>query len=183
MIRRLDAYAPWNIGNYSLDEANVRARRPRHRPGDQEECAAHGILWIPTVYPGFSWDNLTRQPPGSSLIERRGGLKFLWEQFVELHRLGCDTVHLSMFDEVDEGTALFKVTSEPPENAHFVGYDGLPSDWYCRLVREGIAMAEPAALPGASTTARAAEDRGGSPWSGGVLLLACPASLGSRTRC
>ena len=49
-------------------------------------------------------------------------------------------MHLSMFDEVDEGTALFKVTSEPPENAHFVGYDGLPSDWYLRLVREGIAM-------------------------------------------
>lgn len=139
MIRRLDAYAPWNIGNYSLDEANVKSASTQMWPGDQEECAAHGILWIPTVYPGFSWDNLTRQPPGSSLIERRGG-EFLWEQFVELHRLGCDTVHLSMFDEVDEGTALFKVTSEPPENAHFVGYDGLPSDWYLRLVREGIAM-------------------------------------------
>ena len=42
-----------------------------------------------------------------------------------------------MFDEVDEGTAIFKVTSTPPTQAHFVGYDGLPSDWYLRLVGEG----------------------------------------------
>ncbi len=42
-----------------------------------------------------------------------------------------------MFDEVDEGTAIFKVTSEPPTQAHFVGYEGLPSDWYLRLTGEG----------------------------------------------
>jgi len=42
-----------------------------------------------------------------------------------------------MFDEVDEGTAILKVTSTPPTQAHFVGYEGLPSDWYLRLVGEG----------------------------------------------
>ncbi len=45
-----------------------------------------------------------------------------------------------MFDEVDEGTAIFKVTNTPPTQAHFVGYDGLPSDWYLRLVGEGARM-------------------------------------------
>jgi hypothetical protein len=45
-----------------------------------------------------------------------------------------------MFDEVDEGTAIFKVTSAPPKEAHFVGYDGQPSDWYLRLVGEGARM-------------------------------------------
>jgi hypothetical protein len=50
--------------------------------------------------------------------------------------LGADTVYVAMFDEVDEGTAIFKVTSSPPTQGHFVGYDGLPSDWYLRLVGE-----------------------------------------------
>jgi hypothetical protein len=41
-----------------------------------------------------------------------------------------------MFDEVDEGTPIFKVTSSPPAQAHMVGYEGLPSDWYLRLTGE-----------------------------------------------
>ena len=48
-----------------------------------------------------------------------------------------DSVYVAMFDEVDEGTAIFKVTSAPPTQGHFVGYEGLPSDWYLRLVGEG----------------------------------------------
>jgi hypothetical protein len=102
---------------------------------DQRECDRFGVIWIPVVYPGFSWDNLTRQAPGKSLIPRRGG-QFLWEQFTTLSKLGADTVYVAMFDEVDEGTAIFKVTSSPPTQGHFVGYDGLPSDWYLRLVGE-----------------------------------------------
>jgi hypothetical protein len=37
-------------------------------------------------------------------------------------------------DEVDEGTAVFKATSSPPAQGHFVGLEGLPSDWCLRLV-------------------------------------------------
>jgi len=106
---------------------------------DRYECERNGTLWIPSVYPGFSWDNLQQKPPGSTLIARRGG-QFLWEQFHELAKLGVDSVYVAMFDEVDEGTAIFKVTSDPPTQGHFVGYDGLPSDWYLRLVGEGIQM-------------------------------------------
>jgi hypothetical protein len=54
----------------------------------------------------------------------------LWEQLHTLSKLGVDSVYVAMFDEVDEGTAIFKVTSAPPRQGHFVGYDGLPSDWW-----------------------------------------------------
>jgi hypothetical protein len=85
------------------------------------------------VHPGFSWDNLQLKPPGKTLIPRRGG-RFFWEQFHELSKLGVDCVYVAMFDEVDGGTAVFKVTSSPPVQRHFVGFEGLPSDGYLRLV-------------------------------------------------
>ena len=134
--RRFDAYAPWNVGNYVKDKSgNVHASTSGWAD-DKRECERRGVLWLPVVYPGFSWDNLQRKPAGSSLIPRRGG-RFLWEQFHELATLEVDSVYVAMFDEVDEGTAIFKVTSSPPTQAHFVGYEGLPSDWYLRLVGEG----------------------------------------------
>jgi len=111
--RRFGAYCPWNIGNYVPDQSKVKHAATSYWAEDQRECERLGMLWIPGVYPGFSWDNLQRQSPGTSLISRRGG-RFLWEQFFELSRLGVDTVYVAMFDEVDEGTAIFKVTSSPP---------------------------------------------------------------------
>lgn len=45
-----------------------------------------------------------------------------------------------MFDEVDKGTAIFKVTNEPPAPGAFATYEGLPSDWYLRLTGEGAKL-------------------------------------------
>jgi hypothetical protein len=137
--RRFDAYAPWNVGNHRTDKSGVTHATTDYWAPDLRECQRRGMLWIPVVYPGFSWDNLTRKPPGTTTIPRRGG-RFLWEQFHELAKLKADSVFVAMFDEVDEGTAIFKVTSSPPTQRRFVGYDGLPSDWYLRLVGEGARM-------------------------------------------
>jgi hypothetical protein len=138
-LRRFEAYIPWNVGNYATDKAGVKHASTSFWAEEKRECERRGMLWIPVVYPGFSWDNLRQKPPGSTAIPRNGG-RFLWEQFHELAKLGADSVFVAMFDEVDEGTAIFKVTSTPPTEAHFVGYEGLPSDWYLRLVGEGTRM-------------------------------------------
>ena len=45
--------------------------------------------------------------------------------------------YVAMFDEVDEATAVFKVSNAPPTQARFATYEGLPSDWYLRLTGEG----------------------------------------------
>jgi hypothetical protein len=46
-----------------------------------------------------------------------------------------------MFDEVDEGTAIFKCTNDPPVGeSQFVTYEGLPSDFYLRLVGQAARM-------------------------------------------
>ncbi len=131
--RRFDAYAPWNIGNWTKGIDGQAHASMGWWAKDKQEFERNGGLWLPVVYPGFSWDNLQRKPAGSTLIPRRRG-RFLWEQFHELRKLGVDGVYVAMFDEVDEGTAIFKVTSSPPVQGHFVGFEGLPSDWYLRLV-------------------------------------------------
>ncbi|TLD71809.1 hypothetical protein FEM03_06650 [Phragmitibacter flavus] len=135
VFRRLDAISPWNPGNYEVRADGEKRATTNYWAADKAECDAHDILWIPTVYPGFGWDNLKKQAQGKSGIPRRGG-NFLWEQFHELSKLGADSAMVAMFDEVDEATAIFKVTNDPPVQASLGTYEGLPSDWYLRLVGE-----------------------------------------------
>ncbi len=51
-------------------------------------------------------------------------------------------IYVAMFDEVDEGTAIMKITDTPPnsEKAHFVDNDGMPSDHYLWLTGLGAKM-------------------------------------------
>jgi len=53
----------------------------------------------------------------------------------------------AMFDEVDEGTAMFKLAAtgaDAPAQGSFLTLDAdgltLPSDWYLRLAAEGTRM-------------------------------------------
>ena len=48
--------------------------------------------------------------------------------------------YVAMFDEVDEGTAIFKVSSTPPTQANFMTLENLPSDFYLRLTGEGAKL-------------------------------------------
>ncbi len=41
---------------------------------------------------------------------------------------------------MDEGTAIFKCTSQPPTGAQFVAYTGVPSDHYLWLTGEAGKM-------------------------------------------
>jgi hypothetical protein len=65
------------------------------------------------------------------------GGEFYWRQFDTATTLGVEMAYVAMFDEVDEGTAIFKVTNNPPTQGRFQTYEGLPSDWYLRLTGEG----------------------------------------------
>jgi len=139
-IERLDAEVPWNVGNTVKDKDGVVHAKTDAWAGDREDLTQHGTLWIPVVYSGFSWNNLQKYPWGKNTIARRKG-KFLWEQFHELSQMGgVDTIFLAMFDEVDEGTAILKVTDTPPTQAHFLTFEGMPTDWYMRLVGLGEKM-------------------------------------------
>jgi hypothetical protein len=50
-------------------------------------------------------------------------------------------IYQAMFDEVNEGTAIFKCTNDPPVGESiFLTYEGLPSDHYLWLAGMGGKM-------------------------------------------
>src|SRR5690606_14613755 len=118
--------SPWNVGNVSIVDGQKEAATGSWR-GDLAEARRTGKQFLPVIYPGFGWTNLQGKDAASHTIPRRGG-KFFWRQFVAASELGLDMAYVAMFDEVDEGTAIFKVTNTPPTQAHFDTYEGLPSD-------------------------------------------------------
>jgi len=88
------------------------------------------------VLPGFSWFHQNRGELGA--IGRLKG-QFFWSQITAAKRAGCEMIYVAMFDEVDEGTAIFKCTTQPPtgDGVPFLTYEGLPSDYYLRLAGLG----------------------------------------------
>jgi hypothetical protein len=73
------------------------------------------------------------------MIARRKG-EFYWRQFAIFKALGIRMVFVGMFDEVNEGTAIYKVSNDVPVGKYFVTYDGLPSDWYLKLTGAATQM-------------------------------------------
>jgi hypothetical protein len=138
VYRSFDAISPWNTGRYQ-DNASMDHHRREVWEQDVSYLKRLGISYVPTAFPGFSWDNLTRSAPGKTAIPRRGG-EFYWRQFAIFRELGVRTVFVGMFDEVDEGTAIYKVTNQPPVGHHFVTYEGRPSDWYLKLTGAATRM-------------------------------------------
>ena len=145
-LARLDGIKPWNVGNYRKERDGTRHASTATWAEDQRLCQSRGQLWLPVVYPGFGWDNLKHLPPGQSTIPRHGG-RFYWDQFSRLAELKADAAFVAMFDEVDEATAIFKVTNQPPTQAHFLTLDNLPTDWYLRLTGEGTRLLRGARPP------------------------------------
>jgi hypothetical protein len=138
VYRSFDAISPWDNGRYR-DNASMDQIRKQVWEGDLAELRNTGKGYMPTAFPGFSWDNLRGVPPGTTMIPRRNG-EFYWRQFAIFRELGIHTVFVAMFDEVDEGIAIFKVASQTPVRKHFVTYDGLPSDWYLKLTGAAAQM-------------------------------------------
>ena len=138
-LARLDGIAPWNVGNTSRAADGTARATTSTWAEDRRLCESRGQFWLPVVYPGFGWDNLKRLPPGRSTIPRRGG-RFFWEQFAALAALKADAAFVAMFDEVDEGTAILPVSNDPPAQARFLTFEGMPADWYLRLAGAGAAM-------------------------------------------
>jgi len=100
-------------------------------------CKQNGVDYVPLVFPGFSWGNMHNDPSQYNSIPRLKG-DFLWKQVAGAKGAGAASLYVAMFDEVDEGTAIFKCAreNEVPLNGslQFMGIEqDLPSDHYLWL--------------------------------------------------
>ena len=143
IYRSFDVVSPWAVGRYGDDKGADSFRKTQIEP-DLKETQKAKIDYLPVVFPGFSWYNLKKAKINS--IPRRGG-KFLWRQFYNAIQAGNSMVYVAMFDEVDEGTAIFKTAenkSQQPSQGSFLTLDAdglkIPSDWYLRLTGEASKM-------------------------------------------
>jgi hypothetical protein len=126
----VDVIQPWNVGRYGNPE-HARRHFAHYVPGDLAWCEQHGKDYYAVIFPGFSWANLKHGRSRLDQIPRLGG-RFLWSQAELVKAYGMDMAYVAMFDEVDEGTAIFKCTNHPPMG-RFVTYEGYPSDHYLDL--------------------------------------------------
>ena len=137
-LLKADILSPWTVGRFGTPEAAARHARERMQP-DIAWCREHGKEYLPVVFPGFSWHNMRgrrRQAPFDQIPRLKG--EFLWRQIAEAKNAGATMLYAAMFDELDEGTAVFKCTNDVPTGeSPFVTFDGLPSDHYMRLCGEG----------------------------------------------
>lgn len=138
-----DVLSPWSVGRYynnaGADNYTTTVTTP-----DLAECASNGIDYMPVVFPGFSWFNENGGPLNQ--IPRNGG-SFYWEQVYDDVQAGCKMIYGAMFDEVNEGTAMYKLAptaAQLPAQGSFIplNIDGitLNSDWYLRLANQAGKM-------------------------------------------
>ncbi len=134
VLQLADVISPWSVGRYRTGQ-NEAYKLMLHQRADRAWCARRNVEYLPVLWPGFSWQNLK----GIKSVEvPRDGGTFLWRQFQATAMAGSRAAYIAMFDEIDEGTAIFKCTNDPPVGASkFKTYRGLPSDHYLWLCREG----------------------------------------------
>ncbi|MDP6523465.1 MAG: glycoside hydrolase family 71/99-like protein [Kiritimatiellia bacterium] len=137
ILELADVLSPWSVGRYH-DADRDAEKIVRHQSADQKWCAGRRIEYLPVLFPGFSWKNM--QGEDEAGIPRKGG-RFLWRQFQATAVAGNRSAYIAMFDEIDEGTAIFKCTNHPPIGASiFQTYEGRPADHYLWLCGQGGRM-------------------------------------------
>ena len=133
-----DIILPWLVGAYS-NTSGVNNWATTKGVPDKNWCVANGKDYMPVMFPGFSWHNMYPTYPLNQ-IPRNGG-QFFWDQVkADISTVGASMLYIAMFDEVDEGTAIFKITNDAPKpggvtmfvTPDFDGYP-LPSDEYLWL--------------------------------------------------
>ncbi len=135
LTKHADIISPWSVGRYANPTDAFSQIRSLH-PGDAAWCRERGKSYLPVIFPGFSWSNLMRsrgkEVPLNSIPRLEG--KFFWTQAAERIHQGAEMLYVAMFDEMDEGTAIFKCANEVPAGPlPFATYEGLPSDHYLWL--------------------------------------------------
>lgn len=133
LIRKCDIVMPWFVGRYN---ENTYPKFQKLVEADIRWAKKNQVDYAPLVFPGFSWGNMKGQDHNSFIPRNKGS--FLWKQLMGAIRAGAEMIYVAMFDEVDEGTAIFKCAKKVPvgESTFIPVEEEVESDHYLKLVGE-----------------------------------------------
>jgi lysophospholipase L1-like esterase len=128
LIKKCDIVMPWFVGRYNEEGFPPFEKLVKN---DIAWCKENKVDYAPLAFPGFSWVNMNKN---SRPIPRNRG-SFYWRQLSSHIANGAEMVYLAMFDEIDEGTAIFKcATKVPVGESYFLPLDAdLGNDYYLFL--------------------------------------------------
>lgn len=141
LIKKCDGFLPWYVGRYGHDNF-ASSTWKKHIQDDIKEAAkystdGHNVVYALHVFPGGSDRNMhpnNGYPTGDpTLTGFRNHGKFYWDQLYHDIKSGAQAIYIGMFDEIDEGTAIFKQmhVSDVPSNV----YDG--KDYWVNFFTDG----------------------------------------------
>lgn len=130
LIRKVDIVRPWFVGRFNEQTYGEFKGRIKE---DIAWCHKYHVDYAPVLFPGMSWHNMHPESKMPTIARDRG--RFYWEQIAGAIGAGAEMFYIAMFDEIDEGTAIFKTSNDPPEGAsHFERFEkGIPPDYYLYL--------------------------------------------------
>ena len=130
LVKSADVVMPWYVGRYSTiaefnsggDEGGFTNKVARDLEWCRTASKQEGVdvNYAPHCFPGAS--DLNMHPYYTRNDRMRG--EFFWTQLYNAVSKGCEMIYVGMFDEIDEGTAIFKVMnkSKVPSNEADVDY-------------------------------------------------------------
>jgi hypothetical protein len=147
LLESADVVMPWMVQRFTpLVHQFDAARYEEQVKADLAWCAGRGLDYAPCVYPGFSWYNMHNHGQGDNAmifplnqIPRQNG-RFYWSLIGAAIEAKAKMLYVAMFDEIDEGTAIFKCANQLPAGVQLCGYEGVPTDNYLWLTGEAGKM-------------------------------------------
>ncbi|MGZ4962556.1 MAG: glycoside hydrolase family 71/99-like protein, partial [Limisphaerales bacterium] len=138
VYKSFDIINPWAVGRYQ-NSSQMDSFRSSIVAPDLAWCVSNNVDYLPVIFPGYSSANLNGAGSTSNSAPRLAG-SFYWRQAYDNLSSGCKMLFGAMFDEIDEGTAIYKLAptmSTVPQytNMFALNVDGtsLPSDWYLQV--------------------------------------------------
>ncbi len=131
VLLKADIIHPWTVGRFKNEEAYHDYQVVQK--ADMKWCKQNKVDYVPVVFPGFTWHNMYPKNPSNQIPRNKG--QFFWTQLSGAIGAGAEMIYVAMFDEIDEGTAIFKISKNPPVGqSPFVTFEEeIPSDYYLYL--------------------------------------------------
>jgi hypothetical protein len=113
VYRSLDVISPWTVGRFA-DRVEAARFMKDYVIADMAETKRLKVDYLPVIFPGMSWYNGQKGRVPLNNIPRLCGN--FYNSLARLMRAaGARMLYTAMFDEVNEGTAIFKVVTDSNE--------------------------------------------------------------------